>query len=137
MKHIDEIISRIEALEDLPISEEMLGAYFESKLSEGESLAVRNIIDSDLFLTNLEQEVMITTEESINIGNWDDGDMEHLLPIVLPEVYIISDIEDNISNNSDDPQLDSGIEYTDFVLDDICENALDNIDNQLGNEDIE
>lgn len=137
MRHIDEIISRIEALEDLPISEEMLGAYYESKLSDEESAVIRGIIDSDLFLLNLEQEVTTSVEEFNNVDDCTGVEIEHLLPIELPEVFIVSDVGDNISCNSDDILSDPEIEYTDSTLDDTCENVFENIDNQFENENIE
>ncbi len=137
MRHIDKIISRIETLEDIPISEEMLGAYFESKLTDEESDMVRGIIDSDLFLINLEQEVKTMVEELVNVDNSIDDGIEHLMSIELPEVFIVSDMDNNISYNSDDILSDTEIEYTDLVLDEICESTIESIDNQFENENIE
>lgn len=137
MRHIDKIISRIETLEDIPISEEMLGAYFESKLTDEESDMVRGIIDSDLFLINLEQEVKTMVEELVNVDNSIDDGIEHLMSIELPEVFIVSDMDNNISYNSDDVLSDTEIEYTDLVLDEICESTIESIDNQFENENIE
>lgn len=137
MRHIDEIISRIEALEDLPISEEMLGAYYESKLSDEESAMVRGIIDSDLFLLNLEQEVTTSFEEFNDVDNCTEVGIEHLMPIELPEVFIVSNMGDDTSYNSNDILSDPEIEYTDLTLDDTCENTFEDIDNQFENENIE
>lgn len=137
MRHIDEIISRIEALEDLPISEEMLGAYYESKLSDEESAMVRGIIDSDLFLLNLEQEVTTSFEEFNDVDNCTEVEIEHLMPIELPEVFIVSNMGDDTSYNSNDILSDPEIEYTDLTLDDTCENTFEDIDNQFENENIE
>ncbi|MBR5825186.1 MAG: hypothetical protein IKY67_13730 [Paludibacteraceae bacterium] len=137
MRHIDEIISRIESLEDLPISEEMLGAYYESRLSDEESATVRDIIDSNLFLLNLEQEVTTSIDGFDDVGNCMGIETELLMSIELPEVFVASDMGENISCNRDDIQLDLEIEYTDLALDDICENMLENIDNQFENENIE
>lgn len=137
MRNIEEIISRIEALEDLPISEEMLGAYYESKLSDEESAMVRGIIDSDLFLLNLEQEVTTSFEEFNDVDNCTEVEIEYLLPIELPEVFIVSNMGDDTSYNSNDILSDSEIEYTDLTLDDTCENTFEDIDNQFENENIE
>ena len=137
MRNIEEIISRIEALEDLPISEEMLGAYYESKLSDEECAVVRGVIDSDLFLLNLEQEVTTNFEEFNDVDNCTEVEIEHLMPIELPEVFMASDMWDNISYNSNDVMSDSEIDYTDLTLDDTCENALEDVDNQFENENIE
>lgn len=137
MRHIDEIISRIEALEDLPISEEMLGAYYESKLSDEESAMVRGIIDSDLFLLNLEQEVTTSFEEFNDVDNCTEVEIEHLMPIELPEVFIVSNMGDDTSYNSNDILSDPEIEYTDLTLDDTYENTFEDIDNQFENENIE
>lgn len=137
MRHIDEIISHIEALEDLPISEEMLGAYYESKLSDEESAMVRGIIDSDLFLLNLEQEVTTSFEEFNDVDNCTEVEIEHLMPIELPEVFIVSNMGDDTSYNSNDILSDPEIEYTDLTLDDTYENIFEDIDNQFENENIE
>lgn len=137
MRHIDEIISRIEALEDLSISEEMLGAYYESKLSDEESAMVRGIIDSDLFLLNLEQEVTTSFEEFNDVDNCTEVEIEHLMPVELPEVFIVSNMGDDTSYNSNDILSDPEIEYTDLTLDDTCENTFEDIDNQFENENIE
>ena len=137
MRNIEEIISRIENLEDLPISEEMLGAYYESKLSDEECAVVRSIIDSDLFLLNLEQEVTTSFEEFNDVDNYTEVEIEHLMPIELPEVFMVSDMWDNISYNSNDILSDPEIDYTDLTLDDTCENALEDVDNQFENENIE
>lgn len=137
MRHIDEIISRIEALEDLPISEEMLGAYYESKLSDEESAMVRGIIDSDLFLLNLEQEVTTSFKEFNDVDNCTEVEIEHLMPIELPEVFIVSNMGDDTSYNSNDILSDPEIEYTDLTLDDTYENTFEDIDNQFENENIE
>lgn len=134
---IEEIISRIETLEDLPISEEMLGAYYESKLSEEECAVVRNIIDSDLFLMNLEQEVTTSVGELVDIDNCVSEEMEQLVSIELPEVFTFSDTGNSISCNGDDILPDTEIEYTDLALEDICGDAFENVDNQFANENIE
>lgn len=52
MKNYDEIISRFDQIQDLPISEEMLGAYIEGHLSAVENLQVeQQAIYSPDFLT--------------------------------------------------------------------------------------
>ena len=45
---------RFAAIPNLPVPEEVLGAYLEGRLSEAESREVRAQIDADLELTNLE-----------------------------------------------------------------------------------
>lgn len=43
----DDLLNKIDSLEDLPVSEEMLGAYMEGKLRGSELREVQNLIDSD------------------------------------------------------------------------------------------
>lgn len=53
MKDINDLLSQFDDLQDLPVSEEMLGAFVEDKLSESESSMVSDIVNQDIFLMNL------------------------------------------------------------------------------------
>lgn len=53
MKDINDLLSQFNDLQDLPVSEEMLGAFVEDKLSESESSMVSDIVNQDIFLMNL------------------------------------------------------------------------------------
>lgn len=53
----DELMKKLDSIEDLPISEEMLGAYLEGNLSDAESIVVNNTIDSFSELSSIIAEI--------------------------------------------------------------------------------
>ena len=53
----DELMKKFDNIEDLPISEEMLGAYLEGNLSDAESIVVNNTIDSFSELSSIITEI--------------------------------------------------------------------------------
>lgn len=53
----DELLSKFDSIEDLPVSEEMLGAYMEGNLSSEESFNVEAKLEMDRNLSNLTNEI--------------------------------------------------------------------------------
>ncbi|MBD5224129.1 MAG: hypothetical protein HDS71_08835 [Bacteroidales bacterium] len=53
----DELMKKFDNIEELPISEEMLGAYLEGNLSDAESIVVNNTIDSFSELSSIIAEI--------------------------------------------------------------------------------
>ncbi|MBD5194931.1 MAG: hypothetical protein HDS84_02205 [Bacteroidales bacterium] len=53
----DELMKKFDSIEELPISEEMLGAYLEGNLSDAESIVVNNTIDSFSELSSIIAEI--------------------------------------------------------------------------------
>ena len=53
----EELLTKFASIEDLPISEEILGAYLEDNLSDAESIVVNNIIDSFSELSSIIAEI--------------------------------------------------------------------------------
>lgn len=49
----DELLDKFDKIQDLPVSEEMLGAYLEGNLSNEENEYVHDAIESDLTLMNI------------------------------------------------------------------------------------
>ena len=75
------IIDKIDTIQELPISEEILGAYIEGKLTDVEAEKVSSIIDKDLELTNIAYEVSQPIIENNNY--FDDTMIDNLeLPII-------------------------------------------------------
>lgn len=53
----DELLSKLDSIEDLPISEEMLGAYLEGNLDFYESSEIKSLISDNMPLANFCQEI--------------------------------------------------------------------------------
>lgn len=91
MKNFDEIISRFDQIQDLPVSEEMLGAYMENNL---------DFIDTSLV------ESAIYSNESLN----------DLLEVITLSQNEISDFEDLIPYSDINAELPEEITQMPFVL---------------------
>lgn len=124
----NDIICRFDDIHDLPISEEVLGAYFEGSLDIEDRQQIQDYINSDLFLTNLEFEMnehhdidsmVINTTEPVNI------DSVELPNLVLNEFSsdgeLFNDHDNSFQNeiSYDLPDLDIEIEESDTFDD--CE----------------
>lgn len=59
----EELLSKFDLIQDLPVSEELLGAYFEGNLSDSESIEVSSIIDSNPDLSYISLEVGASTAD--------------------------------------------------------------------------
>lgn len=75
MKDIHELLNEFESIQDLPVSEEMLGAYIEGNLNSEEILNVENAINSDLSLLSLETELRLPIPEQNQISTFFDDEM--------------------------------------------------------------
>lgn len=66
----DDLLSKFERIEDLPISEEMLGAYIEGNLRGAEMREVQNLIHNDNFVADFSNMIEddITNQSGVNFG---------------------------------------------------------------------
>lgn len=62
----DDLLAKFDRIQDLPISEEMLGAFMENNLDETEAEMVSHAIDTDLYLMNLSHDISSEFVENIN-----------------------------------------------------------------------
>lgn len=92
MKDYDDLINRFEDIQDLAVSEEMLGAYIEDNLTDTESLFVRNQIDKDFSLMNLEfavrshgNDIPYVDIEAYVSDSLDSLDLPYINDDILPE----------------------------------------------------
>lgn len=92
MKNYDDLINRFEDIQDLAVSEEMLGAYIEDNLTDTESLFVRNQIDKDFSLMNLEfavrshgNDIPYVDIEAYVSDSLDSLDLPYINVDILPE----------------------------------------------------
>lgn len=123
----DELLKKFDSIEDLPISEEMLGAYLEGNLSHYESKMVSNEIDSDLNLMNLTHSLSSGIESDLFFNSSLIDSIE--LPLINDEYQILEETHLEYIPSVD--SIDS--DYSFDVLDIECDN-LDDLDNDIDNE---
>lgn len=101
MKSLDELISRFDDIQNIPISEEMLGAYLEGTLQGTELDAILDKISSDYSLREMLHDTTETNVEDFVEANhpWNiyEGDYGYwelgLPPILLPDDLQSDDID--------------------------------------------
>jgi len=112
MKNIKDLLQQFDDIQDLPVSEEILGAYMEGRLENSELEGVAKIVESDNHLSEIIQDA--SEDNTVELGNishpWDiyEGDFgfwELGLPPVLSPKDITSDVEEGnneeLSNDYD------------------------------------
>lgn len=87
MKSLDELILRFQDIQDLPVSEEMLGAYMEGNLIGSEFREVNNIFNDNNFLAEFISNIQETTP------------IDDLVFHPNTDAIINSDIIDGVSEN--------------------------------------
>ena len=123
----DDLLNKFDRIRDLPVSEEMLGAYIEDKLNHTEREFVQHEINSDLSLINLSHSITEDIESELNFDT-------HLIDLIELPLFID---EFQIQENQHMEYLPSiePIEIIDsFDLPDIAEEYSDDLDNDLTNE---
>lgn len=153
----DELMNRFDRIEDLPVSEEMLGAFVENKLRGAEFDSVSEQLTSNSVLRNIFNEVIDTNVDNLiesshpwDIYKGDYGYWELGLPPVLSSSDGMSfgeevlnhpydiesiDMEDSESDyhNYDDANLES--EDEDSHVEDNEDDDEDNPSNDLGEDE--
>ncbi len=61
----DDLLAKFARLEDLPVSEELLGAYVEGNLSEGETFGITSMINDNLDLSTIVDEISVLDTDNI------------------------------------------------------------------------
>lgn len=133
MKSLKELLLRFDDIQDLPVSEEMLGAYLERTLHGAELDKVSEQISSDLNLNEMINEVAVNSVEDLaetshpwDIYEGDYGYWELGLPPVIPlsdiipqdDKEIVDDFYGSCDRISDDDNLS-------------LQNATSNLDDNL------
>lgn len=104
MKDINELLQKFEDIQDLPVSEEMLGAYMEGKLVGSELDEVTQHVSSDIHLRELLHDVSeISIDEQVGDRHpWDiyEGDYGYwelgLPPVLSPNNLSPDDDKENL-----------------------------------------
>jgi len=134
MKDINELMSQFDDLQDLPVSEEMLGAYIEGNLDDSEQHLVESSIQQDGFLNDLAVATNETDKNMLSTG-WSvyDGDYGFLelgIPPVLDSLFDFSP-ESQQSSFSDPtldeltvPEIDAVFEYNTAAFEEDLNNDI-------------
>lgn len=98
---------------DLPISEEMLGAYLEGNLSDEEFSTIHQAINNDLGLMNLTYELQRSPIAQTDF--FDDLVIDNIeIPVIIDEIPSESTIVSDYPNSDDDSFEFPEIESDDF-----------------------
>lgn len=89
----DELLNKFDRIQDLPVSEEMLGAYYEGKTTPSESLSIHSSIQDDSSLHSLLSD-MTPIQDSL-INNSIDGEID------FPQDSFFNDVFENIESMKD------------------------------------
>lgn len=129
MKNYDEIIARIEKLQDLPVSEEMLGAYVEGTLEDYEVRSIDLKVQENLILSDIVDNLLITEDSEYEAVE----DMQES----IEEILICPEFIDNPFNPSTPECSDMEPQFDDMLVDykiDMNENIQCNTDDSFKTE---
>lgn len=99
----EELMSKFDRIQDLPVSEEMLGAYIEGNLSDSESIEVSSVIDVNPDLSYIWFEAGAPTTDFETMFQPLDEEFVYL-DYGLPEI-------DELENNFQHHQLTNEIDF--------------------------
>ncbi len=119
----EELLNKFDRIQDLPVSEEMLGAYMEGNLNDAESILVSTMLDSnpDLSLLSYEVESYINDafEDSSIIDQGDMFTSDFVLPAIeTPQSVMI------LPTMSDDLEV-GALHESPFIVDSFAPNSSD------------
>ena len=100
MKKYEDIISRFDNIQELSVSEEMLGAYLEGNLDLYEMENISKMLQDDELLQTISEDIMFSSPEL----NHNDND---LLDIEMGDDATTSEIENNTTVDADYSMMDS------------------------------
>ena len=122
----EELLNKFDRIQDLPVSEEMLGAYLENSLTDNVAIKVNSIIEDSGYLTSLIKTIQsdLNTEDLVHKEPTVLDGILDWMDIELPEVTnsLISGLESfyvtHSSGISEDDLFFSGIHGNDIFLSD-------------------
>lgn len=89
----EELLSKFDRIQDLPVSEELLGAYYEGKTTPSESLSIQSSISYDYSLQNILSNL---SQDQDNSNNYSfDGEID------FPQDSFFTDVFENIESMKD------------------------------------
>lgn len=124
----DELLNKFDRIQDLPVSEEMLGAYLEDNLSSSEVLDVESAIQESDYLKDI---IYPIAEYDTNIDDIsiDSAISEFELPDIPDDSYIELDLEYSPSLPElevFDSVADCAVDHVSSHVDCYTENTIEN-----------
>lgn len=119
MKKYEDIISRFDNIQELSVSEEMLGAYLEGNLDLYEMENISKMLQDDELLQTISEDIMFSSPEL----NHNDND---LLDIEMGDDATTSEIENNTTVDVDYSMMDSDeniMEYESDIEDSLFDDS--------------
>lgn len=123
----EELLNKFDRIQDLPVSEEMLGAFIEDKLDHAEREFIQQEINSDLSLINLSHSITEDIESELNFDTPLIDSIE--LPLCIDEFQIQEDQQMGYLPSTETIEI---IDSFDFP--DVAEEYSDDLDDDLTNE---
>lgn len=131
----DNLFAKFNSIEDLPISEELLGAYTEGNLRGAEYREVHNIISNDGNLSDLMSSV---EQDSLFDENNLFDQFDNSIGITGAEDYLHIDFEElELPNLTSDLLVGASPLTSDIVLDAMFDNDLGQVYNDINNQDLD
>lgn len=102
----DDLISKFNRIEDLPISEEILGAYIEGQTDPLETLEIENALDFDPDLSMLTESIGLLDDEINDFSTNLDKGCDYFFPVNIDSLELPScDFFENAVWNDNDHYL--------------------------------
>lgn len=98
MKNYDDLINRFDDIQDLPVSEEMLGAYLEKNVSNSELAVLEFYIEENPIVSDIIEGV---SDIQISLENLDIGNIETLDDQIMQDFPNLVNFETTIHQNDE------------------------------------
>lgn len=115
MINYDDIIDRFDDIEDLSVSEEMLGAYLEGNLNSYEMEQISESIQDDEVLRAISEDIISTPFESDNNNLLDIEMHNEIYSLIDDETYFPDSMDGNIVEQNDLMDHNSYIEESHYT----------------------
>lgn len=131
----DELFAKFDSIEDLPISEELLGAYTEGNLRGAEYREVHNIVSND---TNLSDLMSPVEQDSLfNKNNLFDP-FNNSIEITSPEDYLHINFDElELPSINSDLLVGASPLSSDIILDATFDDVLRHDHDDINNQSLE
>lgn len=115
MKNYDDIIDRFDDIQELSVSEEMLGAYIEGNLNSYEMEQISESIQDDEVLRSISEDIICTSSESDNNNLLDIETYNENSFLSDDEIYTTDSTYNNIKEQDDLMDHSSYIEENHYI----------------------
>lgn len=130
----DDLFAKFDSIDDLPISEELLGAYTEGNLRGAEHREVHNIVSND---TNLSDLMSSVEQDSMFNGNSLFNPFDNTIGVASAEDYLQIDLEElELPSITSDLLVCASPISSDIVLDAMFDDDLEQVHDDINNQDL-